>query len=79
MARKNKQGGSSGSQQTGSSKRKTRSEKPAAKRDKNRPGPSGTGKKTGVKSSSSARRSGSRSGGDQGSKAKLKERDSKRS
>jgi hypothetical protein len=41
-----------------------------AKKSANRPGPSGTGAKKDVKSSSSRRRSGSRSGGGQGAKGK---------
>jgi hypothetical protein len=39
-----------------------------AKKNANRPGPSGTGKKTSVRNSSGRRRSGSRSGGGQGTK-----------
>jgi hypothetical protein len=45
-----------------------------AKKNANRPGASGTGKKSGVQNSSSRRRSGSRSGGGQGSKGKAKDR-----
>jgi hypothetical protein len=41
-----------------------------AKKSANRPGPSGTGTKKGTRGSSSRRRSGSRSGAGQGSKAK---------
>jgi hypothetical protein len=43
-----------------------------AKKNANRPGASGTGKKD-VQNSSSRRRSGSRSGGGQGSKGKAKD------
>ena len=42
-----------------------------AKKSANRPGASGTGAKKGMQGSSSRRRSGSRSGAGQGSKAKM--------